>query len=189
MDGRSIRFRSKLLQGDVLFTASAAQSLVSFSFQIERGGLELSVGSNGLDSEQITIALPSMDSDELGFAEEQRPAGGGTVGGFHRSLISGGSNDLQSNPQNAIRILDHVLMEVLQTRSHLGGLEKNLLDPHARSLGVALENIAGSESFVRDLDFAKATAELTRAQVLFSVGASVLGSANLLPRNVLDLLP
>jgi flagellin len=91
IDGRSVRFRSKLLQGDVLFTASAAQSLVSFSFQIERGGLGLSVGSYGLDSEQITIALPSMDSDELGYFEEQRPAGGGTVGGFLHSLISGGS--------------------------------------------------------------------------------------------------
>ena len=67
-------------------------------------------------------------------------------------------------------------------------MEQQNLQPNARSLQVAIENLTASESSIRDLDFAAEVAEFTRAQVLFAAGTSVLSSANLIPQTVLSLL-
>jgi flagellin len=45
-----------------------------------------------------------------------------------------------------------------------------------------------AESSIRDADFAKETANLTRAQILVQAGTSVLAIANQNPQNVLALL-
>ena len=73
-------------------------------------------------------------------------------------------------------------------RGRLGAFEKNTLQTNINSLGVALENVTSSESSIRDADFAKETAELTRAQILTQAGTSVLATANSTPQSVLSLL-
>jgi flagellin len=45
-----------------------------------------------------------------------------------------------------------------------------------------------AESTIRDADFAKESAALTRAQILTQSGMSVLAIANQSPQNVLSLL-
>jgi flagellin len=56
------------------------------------------------------------------------------------------------------------------------------------SLGITYENIAAAESVIRDTDFAEATAELTRNQVLVQAATAVLGIAAATPQTVLSLL-
>jgi flagellin len=48
--------------------------------------------------------------------------------------------------------------------------------------------LSASESSIRDLDFAEAVAEMTRNQIIFQSGISVLAQANLIPQAVLQLL-
>jgi len=48
--------------------------------------------------------------------------------------------------------------------------------------------VTASESAIRDADFAKETAALTRAQILSQANTSVLSQANAIPQQVLSLL-
>ena len=114
--------------------------------------------------------------------------GGGTVGGFLSSVTGGGGNDLLQNPNNAIRIVDRALDQINGLRGFLGVLQSDTLDPNERSLSVAIENLTATESTIRDLDFALETSNFTRSQILFNAGTAVLGSANLIPQQVLSLL-
>ncbi|MEM9883705.1 MAG: flagellin, partial [Planctomycetota bacterium] len=49
-------------------------------------------------------------------------------------------------------------------------------------------NTSAAESAIRDTDFAKETAELTRSQILVNAATNALGIANSQPQNVLSLL-
>ncbi|MDP7033331.1 MAG: flagellin, partial [Planctomycetota bacterium] len=187
-DGLNVRFNSKFLKGEFTFAATAAQTLTSHSIGVRESGLTFQLGNEALASDQITIGVGSVDPLFLGSDSITRPAGGGTVGGFLDSLVSGGANDLTSEPGNAVKILDEALDQVNGLRAFLGAISNDTLDPNTRSLSVALENIVASESSVRDLDFASETAEFTRAQILFAAGTSILASANLVPQTVLSLL-
>jgi flagellin len=56
------------------------------------------------------------------------------------------------------------------------------------SLQTRTENLTASRSRITDADFAKETANLTRAQILQQAGTAMLSQANQLPQGVLSLL-
>jgi len=64
----------------------------------------------------------------------------------------------------------------------------NELEAEARSLAVARENLAASESEIRDTDFGTEMAEFTTAQVLVQSATAFLSQANSLPEQVLQLI-
>ena len=114
---------------------------------------------------------------------------GNAVLQFLSSLKSGGENELESgNLANASTILETAIDEISQMRGRLGAFERNVLQTNARSLQTNLENIAASESVIRDADFASETSALTRAQILQNASTSVLATANATSQTVLQLL-
>jgi flagellin len=88
----------------------------------------------------------------------------------------------------AQKVLDEAIRQVSTLRGRLGALQRNVLETNSNSLSVALENVTASESAIRDADFAKETAELTRAQILVQANTSVVAQANSSPQSVLSLL-
>jgi flagellin len=90
--------------------------------------------------------------------------------------------------RQAGEILDAAITDISELRGRLGAFERNTIETNIRALQIGFENITASESKIRDADFAKETAELTRAQILASAGTSVLATANLTSQNVLALL-
>ncbi|MCA9270895.1 MAG: flagellin FliC, partial [Planctomycetales bacterium] len=73
-------------------------------------------------------------------------------------------------------------------RGRLGAFQKTTLETNIFSLNDSLANLTEAESSIRDADFAKESARLTRAQILVQSGTSVLAIANSNPQNVLALL-
>jgi flagellin len=57
-----------------------------------------------------------------------------------------------------------------------------------RNLDNVAENLSAANSRIRDADFAKETAEMTRSQILQQAGVSILSQANALSQNVMQLL-
>jgi flagellin len=51
-----------------------------------------------------------------------------------------------------------------------------------------VENVSGARSRIRDTDFAKETAELTRSQILQQASTTILSQANQRPQSALSLL-
>jgi flagellin len=55
------------------------------------------------------------------------------------------------------------------------------------SVDNAAENLASSESAIRDLDISDEVTQFTRSQILVQAGMSMLAQANAVPQNVLAL--
>jgi flagellin len=157
-----------------------------YSFSLSHTGVRLQLGIDVDTREQRIASIPNLDPGALGLAEVE--LGGLGIGGPLDSILSGGVNDLFADPDNASRIVDQVINEISEMRASLGTLVGGTLEPTVRTHEVALENISASESAIRDLDFAEATAALTRENVLFEASLSVMSQANLIPQSVLSIL-
>ncbi|GAB3738625.1 flagellin [Silanimonas algicola] len=87
----------------------------------------------------------------------------------------------------ALAIIDKSLTTVNSARADLGAVQ-NRFQSVVANLNTSAENLTASRSRIRDADYAKETAELTRTQILQQAGTAMLAQANQIPQNVLSLL-
>ncbi|WP_342316013.1 flagellin [Lysobacter sp. FW306-1B-D06B] len=89
--------------------------------------------------------------------------------------------------QRALEIVDKSLTGVNSARADMGAIQNRFTSTIA-NLQATSENLTASRSRIRDADYAKETAELTRTQILQQAGTAMLAQANAVPQNVLSLL-
>ncbi len=87
----------------------------------------------------------------------------------------------------ALALIDTAIGVIDGTRADLGAIQ-NRFQATIRNLTNISENVAGARSRIRDTDFAKETAELTRTQILQQTSTTVLAQANQRPQAALSLL-
>lgn len=164
-------------------TSSLALSLTvdnsgnNFSFQISSGGAIFQLGPDVTSTQQASIGIGSVSSGKLGGAS-----------GRLYELGSGQAKSLVNDVNGAARVIDEVISKVTSTRGRLGAFQATTLESNLVSLSETISNLQEAESSIRDADFAKESAALTRAQILVQSGTSVLALANQNPQNVLALL-
>ena len=164
---------------------NAATGTTGVSASIASGALTLtSVGGTG----NIDIAL-NTGTDQtaltanLGLTAALSPATPGTAQtGFASLDIS-----TVTGADNAILGMDAALTAVNSARADLGAIQ-NRFASVVSNLNTTSENLAASRSRIRDTDYARETAELTRTQILQQAGTAMLAQANQIPQNVLSLL-
>ena len=86
-----------------------------------------------------------------------------------------------------LTVLDNALQLVASNRAYLGA-QQSRLNSTINNLGVQTENMKSTNSRIRDVDFADATANFTQNKILQQAGASVLAQANSSPEIALALL-
>jgi flagellin len=112
----------------------------------------------------------------------------GVVGGvFSTSRLSDVDIDTVVGAGRALTIIDKALTTVNGARADLGAVQ-NRFQSVVANLNTSSENLTASRSRIRDADYAKETAELTRTQILQQAGTAMLAQANQIPQNVLSLL-
>ncbi|MBW7996989.1 MAG: hypothetical protein FVQ81_10570 [Candidatus Glassbacteria bacterium] len=89
--------------------------------------------------------------------------------------------------QESIKTIDASIQQVSKQRAALGAIQ-NRLESTIANLNVATENLAASESQIRDLDFSDEIIKFTSAQILSTSATNFLAQANALGQNVLTLL-
>ena len=89
--------------------------------------------------------------------------------------------------QRALEIVDKALTSVNSSRADMGAIQ-NRFSSTISNLATTSENLSASRSRIRDTDYAKETAELTRTQILQQAGTAMLAQANSVTQNVLSLL-
>ncbi|ALA82456.1 flagellin [Stenotrophomonas maltophilia] len=89
--------------------------------------------------------------------------------------------------QQAMEVVDKALGAINSTRADLGAIQNRFTSVVA-NLQTSSENLSASRSRIKDTDFAKETAELTRTQILQQAGTAMLAQANQVPQGVLSLL-
>lgn len=113
-----------------------------------------------------------------------RTGGGYGTSGLGLSNLSvssvGGASAALASIDSAIKTID-------SARADLGALQ-NRFQSTIRNLSNIVENVSAARSQIRDTDFAKETAELTRAQILQQASTTILSQANTRPQTALSLL-
>ncbi|WP_432453523.1 MULTISPECIES: flagellin N-terminal helical domain-containing protein [unclassified Agarivorans] len=87
----------------------------------------------------------------------------------------------------AMAKIDSALKSIDTERADLGALQ-NRFQSTIRNLSNISENMTGARSRIKDTDFAKETAELTKQQILQQTSTSILAQANQRPQAALTLV-
>ena len=90
--------------------------------------------------------------------------------------------------QDAIEVIDKAIQQVSAKRGEIGVFQKNTLESSTANLAISEENLVAAESVIRDTDFAKEMAAMTKNQILLQSGTAMLAQANQIPQVVLQLL-
>lgn len=119
--------------------------------------------------DRITVGLTALDTTSLAV---------------NSSAISVSS---VSGAQASITAIDTAIDSLNSARATYGA-DQNALTSSIRNLENYTENMVEAESRIRDVDFAEATASMTRNQIFQQAGLSVLSQANSSPSAALALL-
>ncbi|MFG0711785.1 flagellin [Stenotrophomonas geniculata] len=152
--------------------------------QIKLTSVKESVDQDGKFSGlQITAAAGAFTSTAIDAAAAHTapPATGGT------QLLKDVKIDTVAGAQQAVTVIDKALGSINSTRADLGAIQNRFTSVVA-NLQTSTENLSASRSRIKDTDFAKETAELTRTQILQQAGTAMLAQANQVPQGVLSLL-
>jgi flagellin len=96
-------------------------------------------------------------------------------------------SDVTGNANAVIAKMDRALDYVNARRADIGA-QLGRLDSTVSSLAANAESTTSSRSRIQDTDYAKETANLTRAQILQRASTAIVAQANSIPRIVLSLL-
>lgn len=180
VQGLTARIRSSGLDLVVDLTEAFGTTLASSVFGVTGGGANFQIGSQVNSDGLLSIGVPSITTSNLG----------GVAEGFLNSIGSGGLRSI-GDPNNhaaAASIVDAAITQVSVLSGRLGGFQANQIETNLNSVRIALENITASESTIRDTDYAREVAQLTRSQILVQATTQILALANQVPQNVLALL-
>ena len=155
----------------------AAEFTGAASFTITGGGALFQMGPNVVSNQQARIGINSVNTAKLGG-----------VNGRLYQLAKGGTASLKANPNQAAKIVTDATNKLTSLRGRLGAFQRLTLETNNNVLQDTVVALQAAESSIRDTDFAKETANLTRAQILVQSSTAVLSIANQNPRNVLALL-
>ncbi|MES2529247.1 MAG: flagellin [Bdellovibrionota bacterium] len=89
--------------------------------------------------------------------------------------------------QDSLGALDKAIEKVSGQRAYLGAIQ-NRLTSTSNNLQISTENLSAANSRIRDLDYADATAQKAKLDILNAAGTSVLAQANMNSQNALKLI-
>ncbi|WP_313341876.1 flagellin [Stenotrophomonas sp.] len=144
------------------------------------GKLELTSLKSGKDFEftAATTDAAGLTMAMAGLADADADA---------RDTVSGVDISSVAGAQKALSIVDDALKSVNSSRADMGAIQNRFTSTIA-NLNTTSENLSASRSRIRDTDYAKETAELTRTQILQQAGTAMLAQANQSPSSVMSLL-
>lgn len=146
--------------------------------------INASVDENG----QLQIFVPHRHLDgEVTFDGTLATELGLTTGAGKAETVQNIDVTSVGGAQNAVGIVDSALQYVDSQRADLGA-KQNRLSHSINNLANIQENVAASNSRIRDTDFAKETTAMTKAQILQQAGTSILAQAKQLPNSAITLL-
>ncbi len=156
-----------------LLMAGSASGMVGSS-----GTAEFQIGANSGSGYTIEVDFLDMSVSGLGLASASSVSAGSSAASAFSDL---------SAAQAVIDEIDEAMIIVDGFRADLGA-KINRLTYAADNLTNISMNTAESRSRILDTDYATATTELARAQIIQQAGTAMLAQANQQPASVLSLL-
>ncbi len=101
--------------------------------------------------------------------------------------LGGESIATKQGAQLSLSTIDDAIIRINSIRADLGAMQ-NRLQSTINNLAIYQENMASANSRIRDADIAQETSELTKQNILFQAGISVLSQANQTNESAIRLL-
>ena len=191
-------------------TIAAAASNISVTSQAATGtGATVSIELGGVTSGQFFTAggTATASNAGTGFSAINSSTASGSGGSFQVGANAGEVINLTLNSTNTstlglttitltgtdaqisatIAALDSAIGTISTARGSIGALQ-NRFESMIQNLQVTTENLAASESRIRDTDMASEMVEFTKNQVLSQAGTAMLAQANQIPQGILSLI-
>lgn len=141
------------------------------------GGATFQLGTTA--STRATIGIDSLATYKLG---------GGNGSNRISEIKSGGAVDLKTDSGAALTSIREAIEELSGVRGRIGGFQKFQIGSSIRALQAAQNGLTEAASAIGDTDFAVATADLNRQQILIEASIALLGIANQRGAQILSLL-
>ncbi|WP_114998368.1 flagellin [Xanthomonas campestris] len=161
--------------------------------KLDQTGMYASIKADGtmqiesLKAGQDFTSLSAGTSSATGITVGAGLTTASAASGSTASTLSSLDISTFSGSQKALEIVDKALTAVNSSRADMGAVQNRFTSTIA-NLSATSENLSASRSRIRDTDYAKETAELTRTQILQQAGTAMLAQAKSVPQNVLSLL-
>ena len=139
-------------------------------------------GGDGSGGYLFQIGASASQTLSVTLANFETGSAGTEVNGISASSLAA-----TASASAAITALDTALTNVNSERATLGA-NINVLQYSADNLANVSQNAAASRSRVTDTDYAQATTELARTQIIAQAATAMLAQANQMPQTVLSLL-
>lgn len=172
--------------------ASAIATSISTNSVLKAEGITATASSTGVltitggTETQVDITgTASIISSVLGTG-----ASSPTVNSYQAATagsLAGISVTTVADAQAAIETVDAALNQVSTLQGQLGAVQ-NRFTSVISNLTASTQNATSAQSTIQDTDYASATSQLSRAQVLSQAATAIIAQANQLPQQVLKLL-
>ena len=187
--GAKSQFQYTVVAADVTGATDAAnQALIGTSLATAMGqanGSQASfLSANGITTATSAASVLTLTgaTNNVAFSAAATVANGGQLANLNDLSIS-----TQVSASGAIAGMDTALASVNSMRSDLGAVI-NRLTYAADNLSNVSQNTSASRSRVQDTDYAKASTELARTQIIAQASTAMLAQANQSQQSVLALL-
>jgi flagellin len=187
--------------GDIPAATSGAQRLGQVVEAINRQASDSGVSAYLVEQDDGTFHLEVISSrlEADGTPEAVVFSSGFTASntGFAGPTMADAANDLtgidsidvstDKGAYIAMKKIDSALDQINGARATLGAVQSRFENAVA-NISIGVENLSASRGRIMDADFAKETANLSRAQILQQAGTAMVAQANQVPQGVLSLL-
>jgi flagellin len=163
------------------------------------GGLIATVGATGI---VLSSTASQTVAGTFGFSANAGNVGAAPAGGIKDFGISAATavavttagNFLDSasvttvdSSNLVLAQIDNALQQVVASGAQLGAYQ-NRFQSAITGINTTATNLSAARSQIQDTNFAQATSDLSKAQILQQAGTAMVAQANTVPQNVLTLL-
>ncbi|HEV2270743.1 MAG TPA: flagellin [Steroidobacteraceae bacterium] len=163
--------------------AAGAGHLVNFSVASATDASGNSLTLSGAQKTAITTDLGVDSSDTVGSYK----TGTGTTTSSSVQYLSGLNVKTVDNSNLTLISIDNALQQLATSSADLGAYQ-NRFQAAITGLNTDSTNLSAAKSSIVDADYAQATSNLSKAQILQQASTAMVAQANTIPQNILTLL-
>jgi flagellin len=164
--------------------AAGVGDVVQFSVASATDASGNAVSAATTNSAAITTDLGLDSSDTIGA---YTPTGGTATTTSDAQYLSSLNVSTVDNSNLTLISIDNALQQLATSSADLGAYQ-NRFQAAITGLSTDSTNLSSAESSIADTDYASATSNLSKAQILQQAGTAMVAQANTIPQNILTLL-
>ena len=172
----TVNGQTTAVDGDhVAYSANGVSVVFDLGSLTSTVALTIKGGSNGQSGATFQLGTDENARATLGIDGIFSAQLGNSADGYLKSLASGGGNSLLDDPAQAGKIARIAGNQISTLQGRVGGFQKFQVRTALNTLTNTKEGLEKARSVINDVDYAQASSELNRQNILLQSAMSLLG--------------